>query len=40
MLLIRKVELKVADLAKNKIINTPVHLSVGQEAVRSAFQKT
>lgn len=33
MLLIRKVELKVADLAKNKVINTPVHLSVGQEAI-------
>ena len=33
MLLIRKVELKIANLAKNKIINTPVHLSVGQEAI-------
>ena len=33
MLLIRKVELKIAELASNKIINTPVHLSVGQEAI-------
>ena len=33
MLLIREVELKIAKLAKNKIINTPVHLSVGQEAI-------
>jgi TPP-dependent pyruvate/acetoin dehydrogenase alpha subunit len=33
MLKIRKVETEIANLAKMKIINTPVHLSVGQEAI-------
>ena len=33
MTLIRKVEQKVANLIKKKIINCPCHLSIGQEAV-------
>ena len=33
MLKIRLIEQEIAKLAKNKIINTPVHLSVGQEAI-------
>lgn len=33
MLLIRSVEYKVANLIKNKIINCPCHLCVGQEAI-------
>ena len=39
MLKIRMVELKLADLAKKKIINTPIHLSVGQESIAVAISE-
>ena len=39
MLKIRKVELKIADLVHRKKVNTPVHLSVGQEAIPAGISK-
>lgn len=37
MLKIRKVEKKIAQMSADKIINTPVHLSIGQEAIAVAI---
>ena len=34
-----KVELKIADLVHRKKVNTPVHLSVGQEAIPAGISK-